>query len=60
MSEPNVIRLRNPAAVQGEVRALDRGLPGEDMRMGTTVIGLLGVFGLLAHNLASVGGYGPV
>jgi len=52
--------LRNPAAVQGEIRALDRGLPVEDMRTGTTVIGLLGVFGLLALNLASVGWYGPV
>jgi len=32
----------------------------EDMRTGTKVIGLLGVFGLLALNLASVGWYGPV
>jgi predicted permease len=57
------------AAVQGEVRNLDPALPLEDMRTGTMVIdqalwwskigvGLLGVFGLLALSLASVGLYG--
>jgi ABC-type antimicrobial peptide transport system permease subunit len=57
------------AAVQGEIRALDPGLPVEDIRTGTKVIdqalwgakigvGLLGVFGLLALSLASVGLYG--
>jgi putative ABC transport system permease protein len=57
------------AAVQGEIRSLDPGLPVEDIRTGTKVIeqalwgakigvGLLGVFGLLALGLASVGLYG--
>jgi predicted permease len=57
------------AAVQGEIRLLDPGLPVEDIRTGTKVIeqalwgakigvGLLGVFGLLALALASVGLYG--
>ena len=57
------------AAVQTEIRSLDPGLPVEDMRTGTKVIdqalwwakmgvGLLGVFGLLALGLASVGLYG--
>src|SRR5258708_17123606 len=57
------------AAVQGEIRTLDPGLPVEDIRTGTKVIdqalwgakigvGLLGVFGLLALGLASVGLYG--
>jgi predicted permease len=57
------------AAVQGEIRILDPGLPVEDIRTGTKVIeqalwgakigvGLLGVFGLLALALASVGLYG--
>jgi macrolide transport system ATP-binding/permease protein len=57
------------AAIQGEIRALDPALPMEDMRTGTKVIdqalwgakigvGLLGVFGLLALGLASVGLYG--
>jgi len=57
------------AAVQGEIRGLDPALPMEDMRTGTKVIdqalwwskigvGLLGVFGLLALGLASVGLYG--
>src|SRR5260370_18142426 len=57
------------AAVQGEIRTLDPGLPVEDIRTGTKVIdqalwgakigvGLLGVFGLLALSLASVGLYG--
>jgi len=56
-------------AVQTEIRSLDPGLPVEDMRTGTKVIdqalwwakmgvGLLGVFGLLALGLASVGLYG--
>jgi ABC-type antimicrobial peptide transport system permease subunit len=64
---------RNPsailAAVQGEIRGLDPALPMEDTRTGTKVIdqalwwskigvGLLGVFGLLALGLASVGLYG--
>ena len=57
------------AAVQGEIRGLDPALPMEDMRTGSKVIdqalwwstigvGLLGVFGLLALGLASVGLYG--
>jgi predicted permease len=57
------------AAVQGEIHNLDPGLPLEDFRTGTKVIdqalwwskigvGLLGVFGLLALGLASVGLYG--
>ena len=57
------------AAVQGEIRNIDRGLAVEDIRTGTKVIdqalwgakigvGLLGVFGLLALGLASVGLYG--
>jgi putative ABC transport system permease protein len=57
------------AAVQGEIRNLAPGLPLEDIRTGTMVIdqalwwskigvGLLGVFGLLALSLASVGLYG--
>jgi putative ABC transport system permease protein len=57
------------AAVQGGIRILDPGLPVEDIRTGTKVIdqalwgakigvGLLGVFGLLALSLASVGLYG--
>jgi macrolide transport system ATP-binding/permease protein len=57
------------AAIQGEIRDLDPGLPMEDIRTGTKVIdqalwwskmgvGLLGVFGLLALGLASVGLYG--
>jgi len=57
------------AAIQGEIRNLDPGLPLEDIRTGTKLIdqalwwskigvGLLGVFGLLALGLASVGLYG--
>ena len=57
------------AAAQGQIRDLDPGLPVEDIRTGTKVIdqalwwatigvGLLGVFGLLALGLASVGLYG--
>lgn len=57
------------AAVQAEIHSLDPGLPVEDMRTGAKVIdqalwwakmgvGLLGVFGLLALGLASVGLYG--
>jgi macrolide transport system ATP-binding/permease protein len=57
------------AAVQGEIRNIDPALPLEDIRTGTMVIdqalwwskigvGLLGVFGLLALSLASVGLYG--
>jgi putative ABC transport system permease protein len=57
------------AAIQGEIRSLDPALPLEDIRTGTKVIdqalwwskigvGLLGVFGLLALGLASVGLYG--
>jgi predicted permease len=57
------------AAVQGEIRNIDPGLPLEDIRTGTMVIdqalwwskigvGLLGVFGILALSLASVGLYG--
>jgi macrolide transport system ATP-binding/permease protein len=57
------------AAIQGEIRSLDPALPMEDIRTGTKVIdqalwwskigvGLLGVFGLLALGLASVGLYG--
>lgn len=56
-------------AIQTEIRNLDPGLPVEDIRTGTKVIeqalwgakigvGLLGVFGLLALGLASVGLYG--
>src|SRR6266853_5936235 len=56
------------AAVQNEIRNLDPALPLEDMRTGTKVIdqalwgakigvGLLGIFGLLALGLASVGLY---
>ena len=62
---------RQPAAVQGEIRARDPGLPAQDIRTGTEVIdqalcatkigvGLLGVFGRLALSLASVGWYGIV
>jgi macrolide transport system ATP-binding/permease protein len=57
------------AAIQSEIHNLDAGLPVEDIRTGTKVIdqalwwskigvGLLGVFGLLALGLASVGLYG--
>src|SRR5439155_26258489 len=57
------------AAVQSEIHNIDPGLPLEDFRTGTKVIdqalwwskidvGLLGVFGLLALGLASVGLYG--
>jgi predicted permease len=57
------------AAVQGEIRNIDPALPLEDIRTGTMVIdqalwwskigvGLLGVFGILALTLASVGLYG--
>jgi macrolide transport system ATP-binding/permease protein len=57
------------AAVQNEIRNLDPALPLQDVRTGTKVIdqalwwskigvGLLGVFGLLALGLASVGLYG--
>jgi predicted permease len=57
------------AAIQGEIRNLDPGLPLEDIRTGTKLIdqalwwskigvGLLGVFGVLALGLASVGLYG--
>jgi predicted permease len=57
------------AAVQSEIRNIDPGLAVEDIRTGTKVIdqalwgakigvGLLGVFGLLALGLASVGLYG--
>jgi predicted permease len=57
------------AAVQNEIRNLDPALPLEDVRTGTKVIdqalwgakigvGLLGIFGLLALGLASVGLYG--
>jgi len=57
------------AAVQNEIRNFDPALPLEDVRTGTKVIdqalwgakigvGLLGVFGLLALGLASVGLYG--
>jgi len=57
------------AAIRDEIRSLDAALPMEDMRTGTKVIeqalwwskigvGLLGVFGLLALGLASVGLYG--
>ena len=56
-------------AVQAEIHSLDPGLPVEDIRTGMKVIdqalwwskigvGLLGVFGLLALGLASVGLYG--
>jgi predicted permease len=56
-------------AVQAEIHGLDPGLPVEDIRTGTKVIdqalwwsrmgvGLLGVFGVLALGLASVGLYG--
>jgi macrolide transport system ATP-binding/permease protein len=56
-------------AVEAEIRNLDPALPMEDMRTGTKVIeqalwwskigvGLLGVFGLVALGLASVGLYG--
>src|SRR5258707_8024141 len=56
------------AAVQNEIRNIDPALPLEDVRTGTKVIdqalwgtkigvGLLGVFGLLALGLASVGLY---
>jgi len=59
------------AAVQNEVRSLDPTLPMEDVRTGTKVIdqalwgakigvGLLGIFGLLALGLASVGLYGTM
>ena len=57
------------AAVQSEIHNIDPGLPLEDFRTGTKVIdqalwwseiavSLLGVFGLLALGLASVGLYG--
>ena len=57
------------AAIQAEIHSLDPGLPVEDLRTGAKVIdqalwwakmgvGLLGVFGLLALGLASVGLYG--
>jgi predicted permease len=57
------------AAVQSEIRAIDPELPIEDVRTGSKLIdqalfgarigvGLLGVFGLLALGLASVGLYG--
>jgi len=57
------------AAVAAEIHSLDPGLAVEDIRTGTKVIdqalwwskigvGLLGVFGLLALGLASVGLYG--
>ena len=57
------------AAVQSEIHNLDPGLPVEDVRTGSRVIdqalwwskigvGMLGVFGLLALALASVGLYG--
>jgi ABC-type antimicrobial peptide transport system permease subunit len=57
------------ATVQGEIRTIDPGLPLEDIRTGTMIIdqalwwskigvGLLGVFGILALTLASVGLYG--
>jgi predicted permease len=57
------------AAVQNEIRNVDPALPLEDVRTGTKVIdqalwgakigvGLLGIFGLLALGLASVGLYG--
>ncbi|HKW32974.1 MAG TPA: ABC transporter permease [Candidatus Acidoferrum sp.] len=57
------------SAVREEIHSLDPGLPVEDIRTGTKVIdqalwwskigvGLLGVFGLLALGLASVGLYG--
>src|SRR5437773_11114085 len=57
------------AAVQSEIRTLDPGLPVDDIRTGTKVIdqalwgakigvGLLGVSGVLALSLASVGLYG--
>jgi predicted permease len=64
---------RDPAtifpAIQNEIRSIDAALPMEDMRTGTKIIeqalwwstigvGLLGVFGLLALGLASVGLYG--
>jgi macrolide transport system ATP-binding/permease protein len=56
-------------AVQGEIHTIDPGLPVEDIRTGTKIIdqalwwskigvGLLGLFGLLALGLASVGLYG--
>ena len=56
-------------AVQGEIRSVDSTLPMDDIRTGTKLIdqalwwskmgvGLLGVFGLLALGLASVGLYG--
>jgi macrolide transport system ATP-binding/permease protein len=56
-------------ALQSEIRAIDPTLPVEDLRTGTKIIdqalfgarigvGLLGVFGLLALGLASVGLYG--
>jgi macrolide transport system ATP-binding/permease protein len=57
------------AAVQGEIHNIDAALPVEDIRTGTKLIdqalwwskigvGLLGLFGLLALGLASVGLYG--
>ena len=57
------------AAVRNEIRNIDPALPLEDVRTGTKVIdqtlwgskigvGLLGIFGLLALGLASVGLYG--
>jgi len=57
------------SAVQGEIHNIDPGLPLEDIRTGAKLIdqalwwskigvGLLGVFGLLALGLASVGLYG--
>lgn len=57
------------SAVQAEIRNIDPGLPVDDIRTGTKVIGqalwgakigvgMLSVFGLLALGLASVGLYG--
>jgi len=56
-------------AIQSEIRNIDPALPIDDVRTGTKVIdqalwgtkmgvGLLGVFGLLALGLASIGLYG--
>jgi predicted permease len=66
---------RNPssalAAVESEIHNIDPGLPVDDVRTGIKVmdqalwwskigVGLLGVFGLLALGLASVGLYGII